>query len=159
MTQLLPVIFLDIDGVLNSASWMHMGHMSGDFDDVGKRKHFDPNACAMLNRILKRVPSDIVISSAWRITHSCKWMQRALRARGVTRARVIGQTPGGGGYRGPQIQAWLDANAPRPFVIIDDSDDMGIALMPRLVRTDWKTGLLEEHIEPICQLLQQAPNV
>lgn len=151
---LLPVIFLDIDGVLNSANWMHMGHMGADFDDVGKRKHLDPRAGRVLNRILKLVPSEIVISSAWRIGHSCKWMQRALRARGVTRARVIGRTPGGGGFRGPQIQDWLDAHDPRPFVIIDDSDDMLDVQRPRLVRTDWQTGLLEEHIEPICALLR-----
>jgi len=153
-----PVIFLDIDGVLNSADWLRRGWMA-DMDDIGATRHFNPEAGARLNRVIKATSCELVISSTWRITHSCKWIQRTLRRRGVPRARVIGKTPGGGGFRGPQIQDWLDSHEPRRFAILDDSDDMTDALYHRLIRTTWERGLQDEHVGPLIAMLEKPTSV
>jgi hypothetical protein len=94
------VLFLDIDGVLNSEEWMRAGHMK-DID----RDAFSPELCARLERVIQATGCDIVISSSWRIGHSTDEILGHLRARGAPSARVIGATPGwrtgmGGGIVG-----------------------------------------------------------
>lgn len=59
-----PVLFLDIDGVLNSADWMRRrgpGLRSGCHPDM-----LDPDACKRLHRVLCATGCDVVLSSAWR---------------------------------------------------------------------------------------------
>lgn len=159
-----PVLFLDVDGVLNSEEWMRAGHMRSIDADA-----FAPHLCARLDRVVVASGCDVVISSSWRIGHTLHELRGFLRTRGapVAASRVIGVTPAWrmaaghgivGAYdrRGGEIQAWLDDH-PRhgPVAIVDDSDDMG-HLAHRLVLTSWQRGIEDEHVERLIALLSEA---
>jgi hypothetical protein len=152
-----PILFLDIDGVLNSVEWMKHGTMWGS--NLGA---LDPVACARLDRVLVATGADIVLSSAWRHSTSCEKMQTFLRVRGCPSARVIDRTPWGsemppdsGDERGHQIQHWLDTHPTPRFAIVDDSTDM-VHLLPKLIRTPWETGLGDEHVELLIAMLLEG---
>jgi len=87
------LLFLDIDGVLNSQRWLagrdeleatHLLHR--------EEKDLDPEACALLQEICDQSKCMIVISSTWRILHSLDQLRAILKARGVN-APIIGKTP------------------------------------------------------------------
>jgi hypothetical protein len=135
----LKVIFLDVDGVLNSrGKWA--GCDLANLTDSGTR--IDPLAVARLKRIVDATDAKIVVSSTWRLNHFDDlriylWLHDGLRNR------VIGATPDHHGQpRGSEIQEWLDSHpggAVWSFVILDGDADM-VHLMPRLVKTDSSTG-------------------
>jgi hypothetical protein len=162
-----PIIFLDIDGVLNSHAYLQRA--PGAFDDRDPAKMIDDQAVAHLNAIVERSGADVVISSSWRIAHRLPTIRDALRRRGFV-GRVIGRTPIGhrepirgvirGCVRGNEIQGWLDAAAQRQgfsvssFVILDDNSDMG-HLLPRLVQTTYGHGLLPAHVAKALAVLEE----
>ena len=148
------LIFLDIDGVLNSAPYMksrpeavkRMDHP--DFD----QHTLDPWAIAQLNRILAETGSAVALSSSWRLESSkvgegaLKNTERLMRLRGFN-GRLWQATPDlaklAGGVRGAEIDAWLNRHehlGPFSFVILDDRDDMQ-PWNHRLVQTTWQNGL------------------
>lgn len=78
-----PVLFLDIDGVLNSARWFSV-RAGGDNRDGLTREEYqiDPDAVAILNRILGATGAHVVVSSTWRLLHTPTAIHRILRRRG-----------------------------------------------------------------------------
>lgn len=142
------VLFLDIDGVLNSDCYQYGLAMGTPAND-----RFDPAAVATLNEITRRWTLKLVVSSSWRIMPD---IERLLRAHGV-HAEIIGGTPFRAGPRGNEISEWL-ADHPEivRFVILDDDADMG-DLRDHLVQTDYRRGLLPEHIESVAAVLDRRP--
>lgn len=142
----MKVLFLDIDGVLNNFSSRNFG------------EQFSPKSCACLKEVMDKVPDlKIVISSAWRL-HGLSYMQRVLHKNGIDGTRVIDVTGREDGFRGHQIQCWLDRNpGVTNMVILDDESDMG-ALMPKLVKTRSFKGLTEEEIPLIFDILAKPIN-
>lgn len=150
------VLFLDIDGVLNSHAWLEQGHMKSH---TKMETHFDPEACRLLNTVIQRTGCELVLSSSWRIGHDVSWIETVLQKRGCPLAKFRGETPNlilednsNDDLRGREIEAWLKAaDFKDAFVIVDDSNDMG-RLLPRLVRTSWRTGLTAEAVEDIVEM-------
>jgi hypothetical protein len=134
------IIFLDFDGVLTvRETRFNTGH---------------PNCVAALNRIIEATDADIVVSSTWRSMGIATCIGN-LRRWGV-RGEVVGLTPHHpGGFRGAEIQEWLDSHGKHvaSFVILDDDQDMGETLMPKLVKTTCATGLCMEDAEKAIALL------
>ena len=58
------IIFLDIDGVLNTKWWYTQMDRKTPKDKYGYA--FDPKAVANLKRIVEKAGADIVISSSWK---------------------------------------------------------------------------------------------
>lgn len=174
----LRVIFLDIDGVLNSSK---SNAKTGDSRILGTHH------VGVLNYIVEKTGAVLVISSVHRKMKSIVGFQRYLDEQGV-HADVLDLTPvivhqtkkpdapereegewSFGDYdfkdakRGEEIQKWLDdfrAVYPKrkvQFVILDDDRDM-LHLMDHLVLTRDKedniTGLLMKHVEPAVKLLK-----
>jgi hypothetical protein len=155
------VIFLDIDGVLNSVDWMMRGGSEIiNYEDGGTQ--LDPKAVTLLESIVKNSGAKVVISSTWRRMYGYEQVAVFLRRHGFT-GEVIGETPyfyEPGKVRGDEIQAWLDEHPEvKYFAILDDDSDMA-HLMGRLVHTKYPHGLLPEHEPKILQLLQcrRKPN-
>jgi hypothetical protein len=147
---LINIIFLDIDGVLNSMQFMIK---SGK--DYG-RQAIDPDAVSYLNQIIQQTNAKVVISSSWRIIHRLSEIKDILYSRGFI-GDIIDETPilrSNNRIRGDEIQLWLDNNKVDNFVIIDDDSDMG-DLKDRLVQTSFKYGLCEEHVEKCVNLLKE----
>jgi hypothetical protein len=140
----LRVVFLDIDGVLNSEDWYWRGGTG--FPAL------DPAAIARLDRICRETGAVVVLSSAWRGDDRIPgW----LAERGFT-GRIIDQTPRFPDcQRGYEILQWFKAK-PRNvgrFVVLDDDDDL-YHVRRRLIRTDWRTGLLDEHADRAIAMLR-----
>ena len=83
------IIFLDIDGVLNTERW-HCQTASNELQDEYGYK-FDPVAVTNLSKIIEETGADIVISSSWKFMGLSKmrkmWKDRKLPGN------VIGITP------------------------------------------------------------------
>lgn len=167
------LLFLDIDGVLNSAEYVASDRCRERGGIIG----IDRAAVPRLNAITDRTGAGIVVSSSWRIGKTVDRMGEILAAHGVT-GEVVSCTPVltrrysdhpeddtrvvVAQERGHEIQAWLDEMTGPPawldveaFAILDDSSDMA-HLRDRLVRTTWERGLLDEHVERVVAMLGEV---
>ena len=163
----MKIIFLDIDGVLNTTDTIRLPEVF--VEQNGIRIGFNllnKFAIENLNRVTDRSGAKIVISSSWRVLCNTperfKILCQHLKNEGVT-GEIIGRTPTSGEYaealgqpegygsgpgqiyfgycRGKEIQMWLDQNpGVSKFVIVDDSSDMD-HLMDKLVRTIFELGI------------------
>lgn len=166
-----PLIFLDIDGVLNSHDWWN--RREGEPKELMGLYDLDPLACQRLQDICKVTGASLVISSTWRIYHPLDTLRELFKQRGLT-APVIGRTPDLRGHektfeepwhnfgRGLEIQWWLQHYLPsdeavcnQRFVIIDDDRDMG-DLLGKLVQTRTATGLTDLEVPYIYKHLHES---
>lgn len=157
----MKVIFLDVDGVLNS-----------EFSRDKERNNFDNwmehEVSEMhvnnLKKIVDATGAQIVLSSSWRFDHPkatgrdfiadplMKVLDRKLKAVGLD---IIDVTPDlRGKIRGAEIQDWLDRHSEvERFVILDDDVDMMEEQKPFFVNTTFKNGLTEEMANKAIEIL------
>ena len=160
----MKVIFLDMDGVLNSHRYLYegpvaRGAMREDLESWADM--IDPEAVERLNTLVDRTGAKIVLSSSWRVPFMDRMddFRRMLAGRGF-RGEVIGRTPTGRecgaghtGQRGFEVAMWLrDHPEGDLFVCLDDSGHFA-GMMSRLVQTPWSVGLQDEHVERATTLL------
>lgn len=142
----MKVVFLDFDGVLNSEEWYWKG------GTLAVVPTFDPACVERLRRILDATGAAVVLTTAWRVNgveRCIGWLAEA-----GLECRVIGRTPRLRGDRRDEIRAWLvrhGATVER-FVVLDDSEDADIG-GGRFVRTDWRRGLQDDHVERAVAVL------
>jgi hypothetical protein len=145
------VVFLDIDGVLNSHDSMKFFADQGVHPD----DRMDPKAIKLLNELTDKTDAKIVVSSTWRLpfvdSGNLQGMADLLKRNGIT-GQVIGMTPDlwavkRDRVRGDEIQWWMDnsGNQIDSFVILDDDSDMS-HLRDKLVKTSMSNGLQRSHI-------------
>lgn len=153
----MKVLFLDIDGVLNSHDfWKRCQELGIVPDDK-----VDPLAVERLNRLVDATGAKIVVSSTWRLPYVWSKKLSSLIGRiqklGIT-GEIIGMTPDHcKAYgRGGEIQAWMDHcdEEIESFVILDDDSDMD-HLMGYLVQTKMTDGLQDHHVETAIQILNK----
>ena len=152
------VLFLDVDGVLNSDSWFS-GPTNRDFP----HGHLDPAAVARLASIVVHPSVHVVLSSTWRRVMPLFELEALLLTKvdAFPMRKFLGVTPRiNGAPRGLEIQAWLDSWDMNPdgddideIVILDDEPDM-LHLVPRLVRTDSAVGLTDADVVKVKCLLR-----
>lgn len=159
----MKIIFLDIDGVLNSVESMHRKHNLNQKVRSADRTQDTDFPCeflvANLNQIIKDTDAKIVVSSTWRIGKSIQDLREILMVAGVHKANeiVIGKTPlMRDVIRGIEIQDWINQFQPelKSFVILDDDSDMG-TLMNKLVKTNSQKGLTIENVMQAIKLLNE----
>ena len=134
-----PLIFLDIDGVLN-------GHQ---FDKKSQSNLIDIESVGWLNRIILHTDAKIVLSSAWRYmvlggAMTLQGFEYMLRTHGVHCVdRLIGHTCSDEeiGERGGQITHWRYANGHKGRYAVIDDMDLNISGVHPFVRTDGEVGL------------------
>ena len=119
----MKVIFLDIDGVLNSQDWYQKRSDLLDKKQVSDNYpfyEFDPDAIDLLNYIIERTWAKVVVSSSWRRGRRSEDLQEILDRVGFI-GEVIDVTPSlhcridgePAGYtipRGCEIDWWLKNN-------------------------------------------------
>lgn len=153
----MKIIFLDIDGVLNSHEWIHANQHLFNAGRLFMHQNVDRTAVARVQQICDATGAKIVISSTWRRLNTLEQLQNVLRNHGLA-SEVIGTTPILSDFRGKEIQQWLDNNGPiESFVIIDDDGDM-LHLMDRLVKTSFDTGLQDRHVSQAIETLNAQTN-
>lgn len=152
----MKVIFLDFDGVLNSAASFLLEERKRKenpaMDDLGPVNQTLCNICTSnFRHILDEVPdAKIVISSTWRNLFELDWLRDKLAEYKIPGDRVIDKTPVVRmfGERGEEIQDWLGEHPEvTDYVILDDNyigppfQDGYLADGPNLVKTTWNVGL------------------
>ncbi len=138
-----PVLFLDVDGVLNSMDWFTTAPLKRATD-------LNPAAVKRIKRVLVVTGARIVLSSSWR--HHDAWIQE-LRDAGL---EITDKTPRiDGAPRADEIRAWLnDHPEVKTIAIVDDDPDAGLGwLSTRFVRTYFKHGLYGKHERRLIELL------
>lgn len=144
----MKIVFLDIDGVLNSTrTCVAHGGYPFDFDEKDMAQ-FDHTAIALVRGIVNAAGAQVVLSSAWRITHPFADVAKAFEMP------IIDRTPSLCSCRGDEIKHWLDAHPEvECYAIIDDSGDMLTEQKPFFVQTDMHEGFLWRDAEKLAELL------
>ncbi len=141
------VIFLDIDGVMNSVSTRPQ-------DPRGLIDFLDPAHITVLNAIVRSTGAVVVVSSTWRLTMPFAALQAVFAAAGCV-AEIVDITPDiDARQRVLEVAAWLarQTEAPARFVVLDDDFDMP-AFPDRLVRTRKLNGLCADDLPAVLERL------
>jgi hypothetical protein len=145
----MKVLFLDIDGVLNTPKML--GRFGMDFVD-----HI---LVALVARIVEETDCKIVLSSTWRIDEKDRMLAvRELAEHGLeihsdtpVITRSGGWESGGWVKRHEEIRYWLDQNPVERFAILDDDADACID--GHFFKTDENRGLTVDIAEQIIRHL------
>ena len=140
----MKVVFLDIDGVLNTPKLIKK--FGFDFiDDI---------LVALVAKIVRETNAEIVLSSTWRIEDkNKKLVDQALARHGL---EIFDSTPvmkveGGWVERHEEIRAWLENKQVQKFAIIDDWEDA--AIEGSFFKTDENIGLTVQMADQIIEHL------
>ena len=161
------IIFLDIDGVINTKEWHSKMTKDTPKDEYGYA--FDPIAVANLAHIIDKTGADIVISSSWKFYGVPKlremWKKRNLPGT------ILDITPNTisdemllnanldefqlGVCRGNEIKEWLSRHEDiiSNYVIIDDFDDMLSEQEDHVVLTESLIGITDWDAEKAIKIL------
>lgn len=144
----MKVLFLDVDGVLNSAEWFARD-CSTKSDDLGLRS-VNPAAVKLIQHVLEVTGAKLVLSSTWRLIPD--YVQTLVQA-GLP---IVAKTPVlKSSNRGDEIVAWLETHpGVECYAIVDDDADAGdCGLRPRLVQTSWDVGIQPADVAKLIDLL------
>lgn len=141
------IIFLDIDGVLNSKDWY--------FCRKGKKGkgNIDPAAVRNLKSIIKKTDASIVLSSSWR-TMSDIFEQFRNFGQGLELYAILNPLKN----KGEALDEWMETYGKLNFsyIIIDDDNEYGDKYDDALFQTDYEHGLVKRHIEKIVEELNNG---
>lgn len=146
----MKVLFLDMDGVLNSDKYKLIYQSPYFTPDL---ENLDPQAVALLENFLQEHPDVvIVICSTWKRSFKIEELREALRAKGLVSAdRIIDHTHNLSHtlVKGEEISSWLkDHPEVTHYVALDDGDDLQL-IHPRQVKTSMELGLTVEDLEKL----------
>lgn len=163
------LIFLDIDGVLNTRDWHSRMTKDTPRDEFGWV--FDPVAVENLARIVKETGASIVISSSWKFLGMAK-LREMWKIRNLP-GTLLDITPNTvsdevllnanldemelGVCRGNEIKEWLSRHKGEVsnYVIIDDFDDLLPEQENHVVLTDSLIGITEWDAEKAIRILNR----
>jgi hypothetical protein len=169
--KLLKLIFLDIDGTVNSDAYCTSKEYLEETSQMSEQlimlvNHYvllDPKALGLVNDLVDRSGATVVLSSTWRAKYSPSEITKMMQDRGAT-FTVSDSTPVLHGKvnssripRGKEISAYLAKLEVKPesFVILDDHDDM-LSLGQFLVKTTMKLGLTSDDVERALKILNRS---
>ena len=177
----MKVLFLDIDGVLNSENWFgyrlyciknNMFNEVINFVNTNderikyKLSMIDDRAIANLNRIIEETGCKVVLSSSWR---SCVEAENTLteyllKLKGF-KYEFYDVTPrlwfsDFSTTRGEEIKFWLDKESEKneieSFVILDDDySDMLPEQMNNFIHVDGQVGLTDKDVFTAIEILNK----
>lgn len=156
----MKLIFLDIDGVLNSERF-YDNNKDMDF----YLQPFDPLSIACLKRIVEATDAKIILTSSWRGGWSKDPSKNHTEGNILNRVftsydlTIFDKTPNlSTRIRPLEVLAYMKScNFPiEEFVVIDDHDFQWkqYHMAHRFVQTDFKDGgLMDKHVEPCIKIL------
>ena len=152
------IIFLDIDGVLNSHRKLIEVYNKTHKPHSGYNYPFDEICLNNLKRLVEVTNSKLVITSTWRKDKEGRdTLIKALKEYQLDQS-IIGYTPILNQPRGIEIQAYLNTLEHHPnFIILDDDTDME-SLIDYLVKTNISVGLTEENVEEGIKKISKSLN-
>ncbi len=177
------IIFLDIDGVLNSEDFHNSPrgialskyvNLNADLkaergEELSNRDiyidHIDTVALSRLQEIIDETNAKIVLSSTWRFGATYDALLTILKEYNFT-CEIIGKTGRGceDCVRGNEIHAWIQkfedvTKVPyrkyKNYVILDDDSDMLWWQRNNFIKTSSTHGLLDKHVLKAIKILNQ----
>ena len=151
----MKVIFLDIDGVLNSDEYLDKVKNS---DIQGIERDIDVEKVKLLKRAIDETGARVVLSSSWRYTRNARYLKELLANYEIR----VDSTPYIRDERGLEIKKWLSENqGVEDFIILDDEifDSFDEELIKKLVKISngngrsLGEGLLPKDVDEIIERL------
>lgn len=140
----LKIIFLDIDGVLNSDEYFNNRVKEGLNHPLTE---FDPLAVARLNKILEETDAKIVVSSDWRWTNNLDTIFEEVGIKG----KIYDRTGYRFGIRDEEVEDWLEKHNVVDYVIIDDQHNFNKERKQHFFRTKYNDGLTDDIMNKIIK--------
>ena len=159
----MKVIFLDIDGVLNSEDHAIYCHENPKFIEEGGSIYVDPYPVLYILQLIDEMDLKLVISSSWRTWDLESTIKEFNRYKSLCRLTqyIVGITPRNMDDRvwvdrGEEIQQYLNEHPEIDnYVIVDDDNDMLDSQRDNFVRTNNRHGLTIYDCDKIREILNR----
>ena len=153
----------------NQIDWMSkVDNQSEAFEN---HRMFCDNAWQMLSDVCQKTGAKVVLSSSWRVglinkdgnirikNNTCSLSKKLLEYFDKYNIELIGLTTTKYEQRGKQIMKWVKENLTTEdkFVVVDDEafDIKDYISEKQFIKTEFETGLLQEHCEKIIQYFKE----
>lgn len=162
---LAPLLFLDFDGVCNSADYFNRLASEHGIVVVQGAQLFDPQAIAHLNRIVSSSGCLVVTTSSWRHSYHKSVLEGWMMEAGYE-GRLDYSAPIYPRHRGDQIAIFLQHHREMlrtttnpPYAIVDDefTDEEKEQHPGRVVATTYQHGLTAELADRVIELMKGGP--
>lgn len=141
------IIFLDVDGVLNSLDYAKKIY---EIDKVARSCYdfpFDPRCLSNLKYLVDITNSYLVITSTWRMHEIGKEILISELRKYNLDDRVIGYTSILHKERGEEVKDYLDKLGKEVnYIILDDDSDF-TGLEKYLIKTNFEYGLTKKELD------------
>ena len=146
----MKIIFLDIDGVLNSDNYYR--NVDRNVKDWAR---FDPKAVKFIKKLVDDFAAKIVISSTWRFGAVQLLKNELEKSELIKYLHKDWKTPQlYPPSKGKETKSWLDQHPEvTEYVILDDDESILEEQISRFVKTDLKNGMQEEHYNLAKEIL------
>jgi hypothetical protein len=144
------VLFLDIDGVLNSR--VYYKYL---YNPENGNSRLDPYCVILVRRLVEEFSLKIVITSTWRNGVENR-LRRELQEHGLLDyLHQDGYTPViRPANRGNEIELWLQNHSEvKDYIIIDDNENLLEHHLKRFVKTSTNLGMVQERYNHARELL------
>lgn len=140
----MKVLFLDIDGVLNTKNF-----------DCFDNRLLDRAKVVLINQFVIKHDIRVVISSTWRTWYEYEEMKSIFFYAGFEQPdRIIGVTDCFSSFRGDEIDDWLDKHPEvTHYAILDDGFDF--YHYHQTIHPFWFEGITEVHIKALNQFYDE----
>ena len=159
------VIFLDIDGVLNSKFWDNEHQR-----EISEGKYVDLEAVKLFGTLVKRTEAKVILHSGWRfwfdkamkpLRPEAEFFANAMKNEGI---KISGVTPDltteeirkakkFSLVKADEILLWLKENPSENWVVLDDLELHSSEIAEHQVKTDAEVGLTEMDVEQAVAIL------
>ena len=151
----MKVIFLDVDGVLNSNNFFENRYKQGYRNYVA----VDPEICKLFVDFIKTNDIKLIISSTWRLDNVEHTQEDFELYEGLKLLNpyIVGVTPRSyEGFRGKEIKYFLEHTELdiESYVIIDDDSDMLEEQNANFMHIDNLVGLQQTDFNKILNILK-----
>jgi cell division septum initiation protein DivIVA len=148
------IIFLDIDGVMNSEVDYLLAEARDDYETAREEAHELSERCVgLLNNLIDDTGAEVVITSVWRYSTTKEEMQSLFEKKGF-KHKILDYSPvydRNFTVRGNEILGWIKKNEEylgvkyyndfETYVIFDDDSDMLYWQRENFIPIDGYTGL------------------
>ncbi|MCM1219681.1 MAG: HAD domain-containing protein [Lachnospiraceae bacterium] len=164
----MKVIFLDVDGVLNSEDDLMVYREKNNITGCILYDAVEDRPLKLLKQLVDKSGAKIVLSSSWRYGHAKlidkdifggRLYQKITERLKNYEMEIYDVTPRlheSDKHRGDEIRDWMKNSKEtiESFVILDDDSDMCEFTETNLIKTTYKSGLTQEHVDKALEILK-----
>lgn len=150
------ILFLDIDGVLNSEEYYK--NCNNSSENISR---FDSSSVSLIKSLIEEFSLKIVISSTWRYGAVDRLMHELKRNKLMNYLYPDWFTPViHPAHRGTEVKLWLDLHPEvSDYIIIDDDDNILEEQKINYVKTSLHSGMKNEHYNRVRAIFSTIMSV